>query len=576
MSTAPHTDTVHVTRAIVRALAEAGVRFVVGMPGGNVGGLFAALHGHPTIRVVQVREESIGTTMAEAYGRVTGTPLVVMGQGEWIAGNAGQGLLEALMGSSPVVVLTEMSEGGVLSHHGPYQGGSGEHGCWDVRQALGGMVRRVFVSQAPAQAVQHTQLAVKHACTGSPGPVAVVFHGDALRGKVGPESLPRLYPSQAYLPRRNAAVDGGAIAAAARVLVQAARPVIIAGNGVRVGQACAALATFAATLDLPVATTASGKGVFDETDPRALGVIGTFGQPAANAVVADADCVLAVGTRLGPIDTADENPLLLDPARQTFLQIDIEPLNAGWTFPVDHVLVGDAACQLAALAAALATRPAHWSPAAARVAAARDASDASPAATDDTFPLAPQRLVHALQARLPADTLITSDAGENRLFMLHWFRSRRPGGYLMPAAGGGMGYAVPAALGARLADPTRPIVAVCGDGGFAMSIHALMTSVQEKLPIGVVVFNNNALGWVEHGMGEKAVASRFDDFDHAAIARSLGARGLRVRNVAELERALDELANSRETTVIDVPTSLATSFKAIVQPLAAKRWKAGD
>ena len=94
-----------------------------------------------------------------------------------------------------------------------------------------------------------------------------------------------------------------------------------------------------------------------------------------------------------------------------------------------------------------------------------------------------------------------------------------------------MGYAVPAAMAAKLAYPDRPVLAVCGDGGFAMSIHALMTAVQEHLPIGVLVFNNGALGWVLHGMGEKAVAAGFDPFDHAAIARSLGCDGVRVESV---------------------------------------------
>ena len=134
----------------------------------------------------------------------------------------------------------------------------------------------------------------------------------------------------------------------------AARPVIVAGNGVRVGQACAALAELARALDAPVVTTASGKGVFDETDPLAAGVMGSFGWPSANEVLGGADVVLAVGTKLGPHDTADEHVDLLDPSRQTLIQVDIEPLNAAWTFPADHVLVADANVALDRLRAAVA------------------------------------------------------------------------------------------------------------------------------------------------------------------------------------------------------------------------------
>jgi acetolactate synthase-1/2/3 large subunit len=576
---APHlSESVAVADAIVGVLAEAGIEYVLGIPGGYTGDLFAALHAHDTIRVVQVREESLGSAMAEAYGRLTGRPLVVMGQGEWIAGNAGQGFLEALLGSSPMVILTEMSDGGVLSHHAPYQGGTGDYGSWDARTTLQGMTKRVMVSHDPAQAVQHTQLAIKHALTGDPGPVAVIFHGSALRGSVGPDSHPRPYATAAYLPRP-IGPNPHAIERAAEAIARAERPVVIAGNGVRVGQACTELEEFARAVDIPVATTAGGKGVFDETDPLSLGVIGTFGNAPANAAVGQADVVVAVGTRLAPIDTGDENRALLDPDRQTFVQIDVEPLNAAWTYPVQHAVVADAAFALHLLARQLPPRlPARPRTGVERVADALDrhAPLVGAELSSDEMPMAPQRIISMLQEHLPSDTIVTCDAGENRLFMMQWWRHRLPGAYLQPAAGGGMGYAVPAALGARLARPDHPVVAVCGDGGFAMSIHGLMVAVQERLPITVVVFNNAALGWVLHGMGERAVAAGFNDFDHAAIARAIGCDGVRVAEPADLAGALGRVGGSSAPLVIDVPTSLKTSFKDVVQPLASNRWKAGE
>jgi acetolactate synthase I/II/III large subunit len=574
MTTEPLREERRVADAIVAVLAEAGVGFVLGMPGGYTGPIFSGLHGHPTIRTIQVREESIGASMAEAYGRLTGRPLVVMGQGEWIAGNAGQGFLEALMGSSPIVILTEMSDGAALSHHAPYQAGTGDYGTWDVRQALGGVTKRVMVSHDPVQAVQHTQLALKHALTGEPGPVAVVYHSSALRGRVGPDSRPRLFPTAAYLPRPSLAVDTDALAAAAAALDAAVRPVVIAGNGVRVGQAWSELAALARHLDAPVATTASGKGVFDETAPLAAGVIGPFGWPSANEVVGTSDVVLAVGTKLGPHDTADEHVDLIDPARQTLIQVDVEPLNAAWTFPVDHVLVGEAAGVMRHLQQA--TAPGRRG-GADRVGAALDRYGelAAPEFAVDDVPMLPQRIIGLLHEGFPDDATITCDAGENRLFMMHWYRSKTPPRYLQPAAGGGMGYAVPAAMAAKLAHPDRPVLAVCGDGGFAMSIHALMTAVQEELPIGVLVFNNGALGWVLHGMGEKAVAAGFDPFDHAAIAQSLGCEAVRVETVSDLRDALKAFPDAARPFVIDVPTSLATSFRDVTQDIGARRRESG-
>jgi acetolactate synthase-1/2/3 large subunit len=561
-----------VADAIVAALAEGGVRYVLGMPGGLTGTLWKALHQHPTIRAIQVREESIGSTMAEAYGRMTGEPVVVMGQGEWIVGNAGQGYLEAMLGSSPMVVLSEMSDGAALSHHAPYQAGTGDYGTWDARTALVGVTKRVMVSHHPAQAVQHTQLAVKHACTGEPGPVAVLFHSSALTGVVGPSSVPRIYATGAYLPVGGQSVDTAALETAFDILARAERPVIVAGNGVRLARAQASLSRLSGILEAPVATTASGKGVFPETDPRAVGVMGPYGWGSANEVVAAADVVLAVGTKLGPSDTMNENVALLDPARQTMIQIEIEPLNAAWTFPVDVVLLGDAGFVMDRLASRYqqGAGPVRQETAAARASAARARHDQFSQGGSDTdaVPLLPQRTIALLEECFPEDGVITCDAGENRLFMMQWYRSKSSGEYLQPAAGGGMGYAVPAAMAAKLAAPDRTVLAVCGDGGFAMSIHALMTAVQEDLRVGVLVLNNGALGWVLHGMGEKAVAAHFAEFDHARIARSIGCEGIRVSSVEDLRDALKRLPEATGPVVIDVPTSLATSFMDVAQKLA--------
>jgi acetolactate synthase I/II/III large subunit len=555
-----------VGEAIVWALADAGVKYVLTLPGGYVGSILIALHDHPEIRVIQVREESIGTAMAEAYGRLTGTPIVVLGQGQWISGNAGQGLLEAHLGSSPVVVLTEMTDGGPFSHHGAFQSGDGEYGSWDARTALSGVTKRVMTSRFPVQAVQHTQLALKHAMSGEPGPVAVIFHGASLRGTVGPGSRPRIYSSKRYLSRLARGADPDCVTAAVGAIKSAQRPVIVAGNGVRISQATQALARLAGALDAPVVTTAAGKGVFVETDPRSGGPMGTYGLASANVLVSEADLLLAVGTKLGPTDTLRGSPGLIDPQRQTLVQIDAEPLNIGWTFPVQHGLVGDACCVMGqVLRAWSADPPAPRATGAAervREALARFDSFADPAFDADDMPLRPQRIIRLLEEAGPGDAVITCDAGENRLFMMHWFRNTCRGGYLQPAGSGGMGYAVRAAMGAKLAFPDRPAIAVCGDGAFSMNLHSMLTAVQESLPIAVVVFNNASLGWVLHAMGDQAVAGEFADADYASIAATMGCEGIRVASAGQLRDAFKAaLAPRKVPLVIDVPTSMATSFR---------------
>jgi acetolactate synthase-1/2/3 large subunit len=569
MPTQPWEHDIRPIHAILRALEEGGVRYVVGMPGGLTSAIWRALYDHPDIRGILVREESIGMTMAEAYGRMTGEPIAVMGQGEWIAGNAGQGSLEAALGSSPIVILTEMSDGGTFSHHAPYQAGTGDYGTWSAQQALAGVTKRVMVSHTPAQAVQQTQLALKHAVTGQPGPVAVLFRSTALDGYVRPREAPRIYPTTSYLPKTPRCVDEQKLTEAIGLLTSASRPIIIAGNGVRLAHARESLLALARELDAPVATTSSGKGVFPESDPLGVGVMGIHGWPSANTAIAQSDLVLAIGTKLGSSDTMHGNASLLDPSRQTMIQVDIEPLNAGWTHPVDVALIGDADYVITRLCEEIR----RHGPVS-RATAARDRAAAARAFRASRELAIPEEVEGLLNSRqiiavindvVPPNTVITADAGENRLFMMHWYETQPGGEYLQPAAGGGMGYAVPAAMGAKLANPSRPVLAVCGDGGFSMGLHALMSAVEENLPIGVVVMNNSALGWVKHGMGRKPFATDFNDYDLAAIARTLGCEARRVTSETELRDALAGVEGSTRPFVIDIKTSLATSFQDIIQ-----------
>jgi acetolactate synthase-1/2/3 large subunit len=322
---------------------------------------------------------------------------------------------------------------------------------------------------------------------------------------------------------------------------------------------------------MPVATTAAGKGCFAETHPLALGVFGTFGTAAANACLGEADLVLVVGSKLSPSDTAWANGKLLDPSRQSFIQIDIEPRNASWTFPAETVVLGDAAQILAALTEAVRPRAnGRRDGAERRVASHRDKHGYfnDPSCDSDEAPLLPQRVIRDLMRTMPDDGIVTCDAGENRILMTHFYQTKAAGGFLQAAGSGPMGFAIPAALSAKLVYPERPVVAVCGDGGFAMTMNGMMTAIEQDIPIVTVVFNNKALGWVLHGGGP--FAAEFNDFDHAAIARAMGCRGTRVEEPAALVPALQEALAARQPTVIDVRTSLKTSFADITSPLAVE------
>jgi acetolactate synthase-1/2/3 large subunit len=555
---------------VARVLEEAGIEMVFGISGGHTGRIVSGLSQYQnSVRTVLVREESLGGVMAEIYGRLTRRPGVLLGQGPWVLGNGLLGTIEAHLSSSPMLLLTDFSDAPRFSLHAPYQQATGDWGSWDARRAFSGVTKHVMQAHDPIAAVQATQLAIKHALAGQPGPVAVLYSHDSLAGSVAPDSQPMLYPTRHYLPSPPPPAETRQVEAAAAALLAAQKPVLIAGNGVRIAQAYDQLRRLAETAGLPVATTAAGKGCFAETHPLALGVFGTFGTPAANACIGEADLVLVIGSKLSPSDTAWENRALLDPTRQSFVQLDIEPRNASWNYPAEHVLIGDAAIVLDQLIEEVRSRSGdRRQQAERRVAAHRERlgyfNDRAYFA--DNQPILPQRVIGELQRNLPDDAIVTCDAGENRIMMTHFYQTKRHEGFLQAAGSGPMGFGIPAALGAKLVHPDRPVVAVCGDGGFAMTMNGLMTAIEQDIPIITVVFNNKALGWVLHGSGR--FAAEFNDFNHAEIAKAMGCRGVRVTDPAALGPALREALAARVPTVIDVMTSLEVTFADITSQLA--------
>jgi acetolactate synthase-1/2/3 large subunit len=571
-------DEIDVPHAVVRVLEEAGIDFVFGMPGGDTGRIFDALYDSARVRTVLVRHEQVGSIMAEMYGRLTGKPGVVMGQGIFLACNALFGALEAVKGASPMLLLADFTDMAPFQHHAPYQAGTGEHGNHDLRNLLASATKYTAAVHEPKQAMQTIQLAIKHAITGTPGPVAVVFGSRSLQGTVKTKRPPRVHGTERLLIPAVLRPAAGDVARVAEALLAASSPVILAGNGVHASRAWPQLAALADLLAIPVATTATGKSAIADVHPLALGVFGNWGQAVANEVVSAADTVLVVGSRLAPTDTCFENPELLDADRQTILQIDVDPLNVGRHFPVATAIVADAGEALAELVAvltpqltvarreAMARRRAH-------IAELKTLHRyfAEPEQRSDDVPLRPERVITELARRLDERAVVTMDAGANRLYMTHYFQCRGAGTVYQPSSIGGMGYALPAALAAKLVAPDRDCVAVCGDGGFAMTMNALFTAAQYTIPAVTVILNNSVLGWVKDGQrrrGNRFIASELGRNDYARIARSMGCAGIRVETLKELTAELDRVRGATEPIVLDVVTTEDAPFWQVQSPLA--------
>ena len=544
---------------IVQALEEAGIEYVFGIPGGGTGQIYGLLYGkEDRIKTILCRHEQTAAIMADVYGRATGKPAVVMGQGLFIGSNASFGIMEAMLSSSPMVVLTDTSDGG-SAQHPANQSGAGEYGSIDLQSIFKAMTKYTTLATSPKEAVIGTQLAIKHATSGRPGPACVVMRSASIGGEVDVESPPFIHPTSGYLNTAKPQSAPQDIERAIEILSNAKRPVLVAGNGVHLSKSHPQLQQLAELWNMPVATSYKGKSAIAETHPLSVGMVGVYGQAAANSAVGDADTVVIVGAKLSPQDTVRERPSVFDPRRQHIIQIDIDDRNAGWTFPVELGLIGDAGSILNQLleasqdaASSSAGNRQEWADGLPQrktdLQFYRD-----PAMEIDTSPVTPQRLVSILQETLPQDTIFSLDAGNNRTWMAHLYQARQANTFFCPGGTAGMGWGLPAAVALKIVYPDRPVVSVTGDGGFMMTVSALSTAVQYQLPMICVVFNDNALGMVrQHQPEGRRIASEFVETDNAAVARGMGAFGVQVRDSKDLPEALRQAQNSGLPSVVDV------------------------
>lgn len=551
---------------VARVIAAQPRPIVFGMPGGYAQYIYDALYSvQAEVEVYLVREESLGTVMAEAHGRLTGRPAFVVAQGAWVLGAGGIGVMEAHLGASPMVVLIDATDGGAYSHLGPYQGGLGGHGNYDLVGAMRAITKATFVATDPSQAVRMTQLAIKHATTGEPGPVAVIFNSQSLKMTADPRQHAPIYFDRRQSDAPPPIATAQSLSEAAKLILASKHPVIIAGNGVRLAQAETALIALAEATRTPVVTTPAGKGVFPEDHPLSGGVIGGFGHDAANTLVGEADVLIALGTKLGATDTANQNRRLIDLERQRMVQIDVEPKNLGWTFPADICVQGDVADAIPRLLQSLAEFRTDGDE---RTTAARKGRDHfSRPYTSTGGALSGRDVVRVLSERLPANAVVTCDAGENRLFVLRDYQAKRTGTVLQPNGGGGMGYAVPAAMAAAITFKGRPAVAVCGDGGISMTLHGLITAIEHELDVTIVVLDNGVLGWVYSGQGDRKIASEFKDIDFAAVASAMGCHAARVDDLDDFRTALEAALDHRGVSLVVAKTTTADRYQDIISAL---------
>ncbi len=532
-------------QALFRALELEGVDTVFGIPGGAILPAYDPLL-ESSIRHVLTRHEQGAGHAAEGYAHATGRVGVAMATSGPGGCNLVTPLADAMMDSIPLVAITGQVATAVVGNDAfqeAYMTGIAmpiTKQTWMVTDAndVPRVVREAF----------HV------ASTGRPGPVLIDLPKDVLISDMRFEwqesvDLPGYRPTtRGSMKQVKAAVD---------LILRAERPVLYVGGGIVRSDASDELRRLAETGDLPVVTTLMGRGVFPDTHPLGLGMPGMHGNYTAVTAMQRADLLIAIGVRFD--DRVTGNLAGFAPGAKV-IHVDIDPAEIGKNRSVDVPIVGDARDVTAALARELAKlqeergRPDH----SAWLGTLRDWQERFPLRyrQEDGGPIKPQFVVERIYEATRGEATIVSGVGQHQMWASQFYRFTRPRQWINSGGLGTMGFAVPAALGAKVGRPDQRVVAIDGDGCFQMTAQELATSATESIPITVAILNNGYLGmvrqWQELFYGERysQVHLTQDTPDFVKLAEAMGAVGLRAEDPGDVDAVLDKAMSITDRTVV--------------------------
>ncbi len=517
---------------------------------------FAAMETRTGIKRLHVHGEATAAYMADGYARATGKPGICMAQ---VIGalNLAAGLRDAWLAHSPVIAFTGGREPKTKFRQ-VYQE-------VDDMPAFEPVTKWNATVDDVARFPDMVRQAFRVATTGRPGPVHLQFRGN--EGQIDgdeAEMEPLVELEFARVPPFRPEPDQGSVVGALRALQEAARPVIVAGGGVRHSGAGRELVALAEALQIPVVTSLNGKDTIPGTHPLCCGVAGTYSRESANRVVNAADLVCFVGTTAGGMTTHFwAVPKIGAPA----IQIDIDPQALGMNYPLQARVQGDAKVTLAKMLAAAdrstASKRAGW------IAEAQAHCKAwydqyRPLLESDAAPIHPARICHELSRHVPDDAIVCVDTGHAGMWMGGMFDLRADTQSYMRSAGH-LGWAFPAGLGAKCGAPERPVVTFTGDAGFWYHIGDIETAVRWKINAVTVVNNNGGGNQSKRGFdraygGQQTEKARelwtFSRVNFARIAEDMGALGIRVEDPKGLPAALAQALAANRPVIIDVVTDI--------------------
>jgi acetolactate synthase I/II/III large subunit len=529
---------------LVRCLEHEGVTCVFGIPGEeNI--YFTDALARSSIRYVLVRHEQAASFMAEIFGRVTGRAGVcsaTLGPG---AINLLLGTADATTNSTPVVAFSAQ-----VGLNRIYKE---SHQSVDLVSMFSPVTKWADLVLTPGAVPEMVRKAFKLAQTERPGAVYLAVPEDIEAMAVSGD----LTPLDLNVPRPEEP-SPSQIARAAAVLNSSRRPVVLAGHGAARTGAADALRRFSEQLGLPVATTFHGKGVFPDDHPHALGAVGFMSHDYVNFGFDEADVIVSVGYELQEFDPVRINP----GGDKRILHLSRFPAEVDAHYDVDVGVQADISSTLDALARSTTRR--FGLGASGEKIRQLLADELALGAADDSFPLKPQRVVADTRAALDRSDIVLADTGAVKMWMARLYPTYEPNTCLISNGLSTMAFALPGAIGAKLAAPDRCVLAAVGDGAFLMNSQEIETALRERIPLTVLIWQDDAYGLIKWKMDLELghdVAVGFSNPDFVAYAQSFGAQGYQVSSAADLLPTLREALVADTVSIIACPVDYTENLR---------------
>ncbi|MEM2103322.1 MAG: biosynthetic-type acetolactate synthase large subunit [Candidatus Bathyarchaeia archaeon] len=549
------------SKAFVESLKRHGVKVIFGIIGGAIMPVYDALY-DSGIRHIMSRHEQCAAHAADGFARACGKPGICMATSGPGATNLVTGIANAYMDSSPIIAFT--GQVSATSNVSSYVIGKDAFQEADIIGITTPITKFNHQVRNVADVPKAVDMAFYIATTGRPGPVLIDLPKNVQVETADMDFLHEV-KVRGYKPTTNP--HPLQVKKAASLLINAEKPLILAGGGVTISNAFQELLGLAELLLAPVATTLMGKGCFPENHPLSLGHIGMHGKPEANKLILEADVLLAVGTRFSDRSTGRLDTFCKD---AKIIHVDIDPAEIGKNVDIDLPIVADAKKALKAIHIAIAEKiqkkeDSQWLR---RVKEVKEQQNSNANAGDE---MKPGTLLKVLRQLLPEDAIVTTEVGQNQMWAALHFKAIKPRTYITSGGLGTMGFGFPAALGAKVACPKRIVMDIAGDGSFIMTEQELACSVEENIPVTVIILNNSVLGmvaqWQRLFYNRRYIAvnlGRVPDF--VKLAEAYGAQGVRVGSLDDFTKAVEKAIRSDVTTVIDVPIHSEENVLPIIPP----------